>query len=65
MRRLLLLVTLCAVLSLVPAMAAQGTLWIVGVAMAALGGLVLVLTGVLLYLLTMLVGQLLNRGKRG
>ena len=64
LRRLLLLVTVCAALSLVPAVAVQGTLWIAGVAMAAFAGVVLMLLGMLLYLLTTLVGQLLSRGRR-
>ena len=61
LRRLLLLVTLCAVFSLVPAAATQGTLWIAGVAMAATAGVVLLVVGVLLYVLTMLAGQLISR----
>jgi hypothetical protein len=61
---LLLLVTACAVLSLVPALAAAGTLWIAGVAMAVLAGVVLLAVGVLLYLLTTLVGQLISRSRR-
>jgi hypothetical protein len=61
---LLLLVTVCAVLSLVPAIAAQGTLWIAGVAMGAFAAVVLLVVGVLLYCVTMLAGHLLSRSRR-
>jgi hypothetical protein len=64
LRRLLLLVTVCAVLSLVPAVAARGTLWIAGVATAAFAGVVLLVLGVLLYVLVMLAGHLINRTRR-
>lgn len=64
LRRLLLLVTLCAVLSMVAAVAAQGMLWAAGLAMAAFGGAVLLVVGLLLHVVTMLAGQLLNRSRR-
>jgi len=61
---LLLLVTLCAVLSVVPAVAAQGTLWVAGLTMALFAGIVLIFVGMLLYVMTMLVGHLLSRSRR-
>ncbi len=64
LRRLLLLVTVCAVLSLVPAAAGQGTLWIVGLAMALFSGAMLLVVGGLLYVLTMLAGNLVSRVRR-
>ena len=64
LRRLLLLVTVCAVLSLVPAAAGQGTLWIAGLAMALFAGAMLLVVGGLLYVLTMLAGQVVSRVRR-
>jgi hypothetical protein len=61
---LLLLVTACAVLSLVPAVAAQGVLWAAGVALAVFAGVVLLIVGLLLYAVTMLAGHLFNRIRR-
>ncbi len=64
LRRLLLLVTVCAVLSLVPAVAARGTLWIVGLLVAVLAGVLWMVIGVGLYAVTSLAGHLFERFRR-
>ncbi len=59
LRRLLLFVTVCAVLCLVPAVAAQGYLWALAFATGLAGALALLAVQSALYLLTCATGTLL------
>jgi len=61
LRRLLLIVTVSAVLCLIPAAAARGYLWGVGLALALVAAFVLAGLQVLLFAVSRLVGIVIER----
>ena len=63
LRRLLFIVTVCAVLSLVPTIAARGYLWAVALAMALLGALVLAVVSAAGFVLTRGLAVLVERNQ--
>jgi hypothetical protein len=64
LRRLLLVVTLCGFVFLVPAMAARGYLWAIAAVVALGAGGVLLLIQALLYLAIRAVGDVVARRAR-
>lgn len=60
-RHLLLLVTLSAVVCLVPAVAARGYLWAIALSVALCGAIVLLAIQGLLYVVTRSIGAALGR----
>ena len=63
LRRLLLIVTVCAVLSLVPTVAARGYLWAVALAMALLGAAVLAAVSAAGFVITRGLAVLVERNQ--
>jgi membrane protein implicated in regulation of membrane protease activity len=61
LRRLLLIVTVSAVLCLIPAVATRGYLWALGVALALVGAFVLAGFQVLLFAVSRVVGVYVER----
>jgi hypothetical protein len=63
LRRLFLIVAVCAVLALVPTFAAEGHLWILCLAMAAIGAVLLAVFSAIGYAIVRLLAVIIQRNQ--